>query len=234
MADPGARSPRGPGRGQRRHRHLPQLCRETRGLPPADAAHRPSRRHDRPHAPPVTLPRPLDFDLSSQGGNAAVQGPLVLSVVPPCATPDCPVTQTVAVDTTDGDVRWTRPGEVISYPAGLFSLLTQDPGTLTAVSPATGRDTWTLQEQGLGTISGPAPVLLEPGYAVAAAQHGTGNWTVTGTSPGGQRLWSSPRILSPMLMVPGPGAVYVISCTPWEGGQAGLCSGITLLAISGG
>jgi outer membrane protein assembly factor BamB len=184
---------------------------------------------------PIVLPRPFDFDLSVQGGNGFAQGLLILDITAPCASPGCPVTQTVAVDPADGKIRWIRSGEVIDYPAGLFSLFAQDTGVLTAVSPATGQDAWTLHEQGLGTQGGPDPVLIEPGYVVASSQDGNGNWAVTGISPGnGRQLWASPRFPSPMYMASGPSAVYILSCTPWGTYQDNLCSDITLLAVTAG
>jgi hypothetical protein len=173
---------------------------------------------------PVTLPRPLDFDLSEEGGNAFSQGLLLLGI-------SAPATRTVAVDPAAGTVKWTYPGDVVSGP-GLFTYFDKDGSDLTAISPRSGRAVWSLQQQGLGTEGGPDALLASPGYAAAWSSAPDGRWVVAGIKPDGSRAWASPRFPAAMWLTDDTSTVYVIGCTPWKGSQSRLCSAITLTAVA--
>ncbi|MGH3165355.1 MAG: PQQ-binding-like beta-propeller repeat protein, partial [Trebonia sp.] len=186
--------------------------------------------------PPITLPRSLDFDLSEAGGNAYAQGHLVLLIVPPCGSPGCTASETVAVDPGNGTIAWSHPGNVQAASDGLFSQNVSE-STLTAVSPSTGRDAWTWNQQGAGSIGtdgGPDPLLLQPGYLSAwTSDTKSGTPAVIGINPHtGQQTWTSRALPDTMYMNWDSRTIYAFSCTPWDQGAFGLCSSVTLLAIA--
>jgi outer membrane protein assembly factor BamB len=173
---------------------------------------------------PITLPRPLDFNLSVEGGNAFDQGLLLLGI-------SSPATRTVAVDPAAGTVAWSHPGDVVSGP-GLFTYFDQGGSDLTAVDPGTGRTAWSLRQPGLGTAGGPDALLAAPGFAAAWSAAPAGRWAVTGIRPDGRRAWTSPRFPQAMFLASDTSTVYVIGCTPWPASRPRLCSDITLTAVA--
>jgi outer membrane protein assembly factor BamB len=190
---------------------------------------------------PITLPSALAFNLASVGGNQYEQGLLLLSVVPPCSTTGCDITQTVAVDPASGTIKWSHSGDVQGAAAGLFSEAadasqTSGANSMTAVSPGTGKDVWTWQApqpDSIGTDGGPDALILRSGYVAA--------WTseaknllpaVVGYNPRtGKQAWTSPALANLMYLTSGSGTIYAFNCDAWDQGTFGLCSGITLLAI---
>jgi outer membrane protein assembly factor BamB len=173
---------------------------------------------------PITLPRPLNFDLSVEGGNDFDQGLLLLGI-------SSPATRTVAVDPAAGTVAWSYPGDVVSGP-GLFTYFDQGGSDLTALDPATGRKVWSLRRPGLGTDGGPESLLATPGFAAAWSAAPGGRWAVTGIRPDGRRAWTSPRFPQAMFLANDTSTVYVIGCTPWKDAATRLCSDITLTAVA--
>jgi outer membrane protein assembly factor BamB len=178
---------------------------------------------------PIVLPQPLDFNLDGIG-NSFAQGLLLLEISPSCSTSGCPITQTTAVDTATGAVAWSYPGDVVPEEAGLLSY--PQSNAVTAVDPRTGHTVWSVQHQGFNTIGGPDPLLLQPGYLVAWADE-AGRSVVIGISPDtGQQTWSSPKLATAVYLTADSGTVYDLSCTPWNPGTSGLCSAITLVAVT--
>jgi hypothetical protein len=57
-------------------------------------------------------------------------------------------------------------------------------------------------------------------------------WAVAGFRPDGTKAWTSPQFPEPVFLANDSGTVYVIGCTPWKGGQSGVCSDITLTAVA--
>jgi outer membrane protein assembly factor BamB len=207
----------------------------------------PMRRIDRLDAatgrllPAITLPKALAFNLTAEGGNQFDQGLLLLSVAPPCGTPGCAATQTVAVDTANGTVRWSRSGDVVGATAGLFSQAngasqSEGASSMTAVNPATGKDAWTWQApqpHAIGTNGGPNALLLRPDY-VAAWTSEAKNFkpAVVGYDPGtGKQVWTSPTLSDTLNTTAGTDTVYAFDCVPWSQSSFNLCSSIDLLAI---
>jgi hypothetical protein len=74
------------------------------------------------------------------------QGLLLLTI-------SSPATRTVAVDPASGAVRWSCPGSVVPGPA-LFMYFDQGGAAIATISPATGREVWSSQQQALGTGAG--------------------------------------------------------------------------------
>jgi hypothetical protein len=173
---------------------------------------------------PVTLPGPLDFDLSIEGGNAFDQGLLLLGI-------SSPATRTVAVDAAAGTVKWSYPGDVGSGP-GLFTYFDKGGSDLTAIDPGTGRAAWSVRQPGLGTEGGPDALLATPSLAAAWSAAPEGRWVVAGIRPDGSRAWASHSFPPAMWLTDDTSTVYVIGCTPWKDSQSRLCSDITLTAVA--
>lgn len=181
---------------------------------------------------PITLPQPLDFDLAVSGGNDYAQGLLVMALSAPCGSPGCPVDQTVAVQTTTGQLAWTYPGQVAVSPGGLFSEAGTGTGNLTAVDPATGRDVWTTAVPGLGADGGPTPTVNRPAYLAELNEIADGSWAVVGISPStSKQTWTSPKFGTPAFVTQSADTTYALSCTPWRTGES-LCANLSLLAIA--
>ena len=173
---------------------------------------------------PITLPRPLDFDLSDGGGNDFDQGLLLLGI-------SSPATQTVAVDTAAHTVKWSYPGDVAAGPA-LFTSSDQGGSDLTAISPASGHQVWSLQQQGLDTEGGPDALLATTSFLAAWSPTAADRWVVAGFRPDGSRAWTSPGFPAAMFLANDASTVYVVSCTPWKDSQSGLCAQTTLAAVA--
>jgi outer membrane protein assembly factor BamB len=173
---------------------------------------------------PITLPRPLDFNLSVEGGNAFDQGLLLLGI-------SSPAPRTVAVDAAAGTVKWSYPGDVVSGP-GLFTYFGQGGSDLTAIDPGTGRAAWSVRQPGLGTEGGPDALLATPSLAAAWSAAPEGRWVVAGIRPDGSRAWASHSFPPAMWLTDDTSTVYVIGCTPWKDSQSRLCSDITLTAVA--
>jgi outer membrane protein assembly factor BamB len=172
---------------------------------------------------PITLPKPVAFDLSAEGGNQFSQGLLLLGISSGSA-------QTVAVDPASGAVKWTYPGDVVAG-AGLFTYFDQGASDLYALDPGTGRQVWSLQQQGLNTEGGPETLLAAPGFAAAWSPATADRWVVDGIKPTGTKAWTSPSFPGAMFVANDASTVYVISCRPWPG-SAGVCADITLAAVA--
>ena len=173
---------------------------------------------------PITLPKPLEFDLSDEGGNDFAQGLLLLGISSPAA-------QTVAVDTAARTVKWSYPGSVVSGP-GLFTFSDQGGSDLTAISPASGHQVWSLQQQGLDTEGGPDALLATTGFLAAWSPAAAGRWVVAGIRPDGGRAWTSPGFPAAIFLADDASTVYVVSCVPWKDSQSGLCRQLTLAAVA--
>jgi outer membrane protein assembly factor BamB len=173
---------------------------------------------------PITLPKPLDFDLSAEGGNDFDQELLLLGI-------SSPATQTVAVDPATRTVKWSYPGDVVAGP-GLFTSSDQGGSDLVAISPANGRQVWSLLQPGLGTEGGPDALLATTGFLAAWSPAAADRWVVAGIRPDGGRAWTSPGFPTATFLANDASTVYVVSCTPWKDSQSGLCAQITLAAVA--